>query len=241
MHYWRKKYGLAVILGATVVAVTLFGMEAIKAARTRRAIDAVRRLGGSAYRSNVCFDDGIPHGALKPMNPPGWPTRCAQALGVDWFFDVVHVDFRGNYKGNPVPDADLAILAEFPHLLDLDLCDTGIGDEGLKYVAKLTDLRRLDLRRTHVTDAGLARLAGLKGLEFLNLDGTSVKGWGVDRLRRTVPGVNAGPMFESGMAARRKLEEDVDELIKSRHSTDAVMKAAASPSSVGHDGQNKQQ
>ena len=222
MRYWRKEYSLTAILGATVVVLILFGIEATKVARTRRAIDVVRRLGGSACRSDVCFDDGIPHGALIPVNPPGWPTRCAQALGADWFFDVVHVDFRGNYTGNPVADADLAILAEFPNLLDLDLGGTGISDEGLKHLAGLRKLRNLDLRGTRVTDAGLVHLAELKDLKFVNLDGTSVKGWGVDHLKRAVPGVDAGPMFESDMADWRKLSEEVDKFIESRQSADTV-------------------
>ena len=75
----------------------------------------------------------------------------------------------------------------------------------------LRKLRNLDLRGTRVTDAGLVHLAELKDLKFVNLHGTSVKGWGVDRLKRAVPGVDAGPMFESDMVDWRKLSEEVDQ------------------------------
>jgi hypothetical protein len=217
MPCWRKKHGLGVIFGAVVVGLVLLGIEVTRAARTRRAIDAVQRLGGTACRSDVCFDDGIPHGALTPVNPPGWPTRYAKALGVDWFFHVVHVDFRGNYTGNPIADADLAILAEFPELLDLDLFGTGIGDEGLTHVAKLGKLRRLDLRRTRVTDAGLRRLAELKGLAFVNLDNSRVTASGIEGLKQAIPGVTTSPIVGGQMADWDQLSDEVRKFMRDRH------------------------
>jgi hypothetical protein len=237
MPYWLKKFGLGVIFAAVVVALVILGMEAIKAARTRRAIDTVRQLGGAAYRSDVCFDNGFPHGVLMPMNPPGWPTRCAQALGVDWFFDVVHVAFRGDYTGNPVADADLAVLGELPDLLNLDLCHTGIGDEGLTHIAKLKKLRHLDLRRTRVTDAGLARLAELKSLEFVDLDNTRVTRRGIEGLKQAIPGLKTSPIVGGDMADWDKLRDELDKFMRERHPTDATrapLKAGTSPSSVGH-------
>lgn len=218
MRYWRNKYGISAALCAAVIILILLSIEEKKAVRTSRAIDTVQRLGGSVCRSDVCFEDGIPHGAFFPINPPGWPTRCAQALGADWLFDVVHVDFKDNKTGTPIADGDLAILAEFPNLLDLDLGGTEIGDEGLKHLARLRKLRNLDLRGTRVTDSGLVHLAELNDVKFINLDSTIVQGWGVDRLKRTVPGVNAGPIFESDLVDWRKLSDELDEFIKRRQS-----------------------
>lgn len=136
---------------------------------------------------------------------------------MNWFFDVVHVDFRGNYTGNPVPDAELAILAEFPDLLDLDLCDTGIGDVGLTYVAKLRKLRRLDLRRTRVTDTGLARLTELKGLAFVDLDNTRVTTRGIESLKQAIPGVKTSPIVGGQMADWDELSDAVDKFMRGRH------------------------
>jgi hypothetical protein len=211
MRSWRRKYGLAVVVAVIVVALLLFGMEARKALRTRKAVDAVVRLGGSAYRSDVCFEDGM----LRP-GPPGWLTRCAQLLGADCFRDVVHVSFKG--MGRSVADGDLAILVEFPNLLDLDLCDAAIGDGGLKHLVGLTKLCNLDLRRTRVTDAGLAHLAQLENLKFLDVDGTHVTRSGIERLKRAIPDVKTIPMFCKQMADWYDLEEEMEKFLKDRRS-----------------------
>ncbi|MGM0489677.1 MAG: hypothetical protein ACQESR_23330 [Planctomycetota bacterium] len=213
MRCFRTKYCVGAILVFAVVGLVLLGVKGAEVARTERAIDAVERLGGVAYRSDMCFENGIPHGAFMPLRPPGWRTRCARAIGAEWFFDVVYVDFRG-YRGDKVvTNGDLAILHEFSSLLSLDLADTEISDQGLKHVAGLTELRSLDLRRTSVTDAGLVHLAGLKRLEILHLHDTCVRGWGVDRLHQDIPGVMVGPMYESDW---RKLSHNIDEFMKTK-------------------------
>lgn len=216
------KYCVGVLLGTAVLGLILFGVNAAKIAETQRAIDAVQHLGGVVYHSDLCYRDGRLYGPLIPLDAPGWRTRCARAIGPEWFFDVVHVDFMGYRKDSVVTDRDLAILREFPNLLYLNLAGTEITDEGLKHVAGLTKLRILNLWGTAVTDAGLGHLAGLKRLKIVDIDDTYVTGQGVDRLKRAIPGVTAGAMYETDMERWRKLSDDIDNFMKSRRSQDSA-------------------
>lgn len=60
------------------------------------------------------------------------------------------------------------------NLAHLELDNTQITDEALKYVGDLPRLTRLNLSNTKVSDAGIKHLAGLENLTYLNLYGTEV-------------------------------------------------------------------
>ena len=60
-------------------------------------------------------------------------------------------------------------LAEFKHLISLDLRATDIDDEGLANLAQLTKLTVLDLSRTLVKGEGLRHLQGMKSLRSLRI------------------------------------------------------------------------
>ncbi len=145
------------------------------------------------------------------------PNEVRTALGATWLFDVVHVDFRGTPECNPVKDSDLAILTQFPRLLDLDLCGTGVGDPGLANLARLKSLRGLNLCGTHVTDAGLVYLSELGNLEIVVFNGTQVTRRGIARLKRALPGLKTSPLV-GGPATSwddwDELYDEVDEFIK---------------------------
>jgi hypothetical protein len=220
MRHWPRNHYVTGVFGVVVAVLILLGMETASVLKTQRAVDAVRHLGGAACRSDECFDDGIPYGCLMPVNSPGWSTRCARAIGAESLFDVAHVDFRGDYKGSAVGDADLAVLAAFPDLLDLDLCDMGISDGGLKHVGQLTKLRNLDLRRTLVTDTGLGHLVNLKNLKNLNVDGTLVTRRGIERLKGSIPSLNTIPTVDKESADWDDLREEVDKFTKNRLGSD---------------------
>ena len=80
-------------------------------------------------------------------------------------------------------DADLAILAALPELLELDLRFTKVTDDGVGQVARLKNLRFLNLFRTVVSDRGLQQLSSLTELDTLLIGGTKITSGGLAALR----------------------------------------------------------
>jgi mono/diheme cytochrome c family protein len=87
------------------------------------------------------------------------------------------------FEGRVLTDADLGVLKEIPHIIELDLKNAGIGDAGVAHLASLSTLERLHLEKTKVTDAGLKHLSGLSSLVYLNLYGTEVSNSGLESLK----------------------------------------------------------
>ena len=77
----------------------------------------------------------------------------------------------------------VALLADIPSLVDLNLAKINLKDDDLKAVAKLTNLQRLHLENNPIGDAGLAHIKGLVNLEYLNLYNTQVGDSSVDHLK----------------------------------------------------------
>lgn len=88
------------------------------------------------------------------------------------------VDFGGKSIGN----RDLQVLAGFPALEVLNLADTLIDDEGLRFIPVCTELKELNLSGTKITDVGLAQLLRFKKLKTLDLNQTSVTDDGIQQL-----------------------------------------------------------
>lgn len=76
----------------------------------------------------------------------------------------------------------LAGIAGLTGLEELDLSNTGVGDEGVSHLGGLTGLKTLDLRGAGVTDAGLKHLAGMTALRKLNLMRNPIQGPGLHHL-----------------------------------------------------------
>jgi hypothetical protein len=77
----------------------------------------------------------------------------------------------------------VALLADIPSLVDLNLAKINLKDDDLKHVGKLTNLQRLHLENNPIGDAGLAQIKGLVNLEYLNLYNTQVGDGSVDHLK----------------------------------------------------------
>jgi serine/threonine protein kinase/Leucine-rich repeat (LRR) protein len=86
--------------------------------------------------------------------------------------------------GTGVRDADLAVLAAVPGLLELSLADTQITDEGLTHVSGLKRLQSLNLSKTQISSSGLAHLQRLLELTELNLERTAVHEGVLQHLKR---------------------------------------------------------
>ncbi len=124
----------------------------------------------------------------------------------------LEVDFH--LQSSDVTDQSLVSLEGLKNIYSLNLGKTKITDAGLVHIEGLTSLNRLYLQETKITDKGLVHLKGLHDLVYLNLYGTAVTDqglanlaglskltnlyvWqtkvteaGIDKLKKSLPGVN---------------------------------------------------
>jgi len=89
-----------------------------------------------------------------------------------------------NLSQTAVGDAESAVLSDLARLHTLDLAGTLITDAGMDSLAKLP-LESLNLSRTHVTSRGLASLSGQTTLTFADLSGTAVEYEAADKFCRS--------------------------------------------------------
>ena len=124
----------------------------------------------------------------------------------------LEVDFH--LQSSDVTDQSLVSLEGLKNIYSLNLGRTKITDTGLVHLEGLTSLNRLYLQETKITDKGLVHLKGLRELVYLNLYGTAVTDqglanlaglsnlknlylWqtkvtdsGINKLKKSIPGVN---------------------------------------------------
>ncbi len=79
-------------------------------------------------------------------------------------------------SGEPITDADLALLAEARYLRDCELYDCGLQDPDLHFLASVTALERLALGKNPITDDGAGWAARLPHLRSLDVSHTNVQG-----------------------------------------------------------------
>jgi len=192
----RLHFSLRELLLLVVLVASLCGLFISRGQRQRRAVDAVRDLGGNVEHAIVHAD-----GRLTPVPTiaRGWRRwvfgeRSARVASVDLSRTGVTdddlqcmvplVDMRELRLGQTqINGSGLNILKSMPWLETLDLANTGVTDASLDALRKLTRLKILDLRTTPVTDASLVFLGGLKQLRVLHLDNTHVGDAGLVHLR----------------------------------------------------------
>jgi hypothetical protein len=85
-------------------------------------------------------------------------------------------------SSSPVGDEQIALAANVPEVIWLNIAGTKITNDGLKAVGGMKQLRRLHLEKTQIDDVGLEHLLGLTELEYLNLYGTKVTDAGISKL-----------------------------------------------------------
>ncbi|MDP0490817.1 MAG: c-type cytochrome domain-containing protein [Verrucomicrobiota bacterium JB023] len=100
--------------------------------------------------------------------------------------DSEELVFNAAGIGQDFTDAQLAELEPVAEaLVELNLMETAVSDEGMKTVAKMTNLRRLMLNETEIGDQGVKNFASLPNLESLTLFGAPVGDEGVRSLAET--------------------------------------------------------
>ncbi|MBT6483106.1 MAG: hypothetical protein HOK71_00365 [Planctomycetaceae bacterium] len=70
----------------------------------------------------------------------------------------------------------------FERVVQVNLHDTSITDDGLRNLSSLTNFRWLVLDRTRISDDGLEHLSGLTNLQGLYLNDTDITGDGLKHL-----------------------------------------------------------
>ena len=81
------------------------------------------------------------------------------------------MQFNGRRMSN---DVLAQLTTRMPQLVELDLNQSQVTDEGLRHLANLPKLGDLQLQRTHIGDDGMARLVRVKQLQSIDLERTRV-------------------------------------------------------------------
>ncbi len=152
-----------------IVVVTAFcvwlGITSSRANRQRRAVEIIKKAGGTAYYDFDADDDGVLR--TPPLSPSG-PDWLRRSIGIDYFSTVVRVGLDD--RKNPNDDA-FAALADLPQLRNLFLGGSAVSDAVMSRLKGLNQLHALIVVHSTVTDAGWKAFERLTQLKSLRIDG----------------------------------------------------------------------
>lgn len=83
-----------------------------------------------------------------------------------------------------VTGKSFGILAKLPKLVELNISDTTVGDQGMQGVGKIKNLYKLNANATNISDSGLEPLTALQNLREVELDDTAITDEGVMTLSK---------------------------------------------------------
>jgi internalin A len=138
-----------------------------------RAVEAVKKLGGSIVRNTKAPGNPVTSVFLTKTKVTDAGLKELAALKRLLYL---------NLEKTSVTDAGLKQLTPLKELRTLYLAETKVTDAGLKELTAFTKLQNLGLGGTRVTDAGVKQLAAVQGLKELSLRGTPVTGVGLKPL-----------------------------------------------------------
>ena len=156
-----------------------------QAERQRKAVEAIRKAGGSVLYDYEC--DGLNKVMARAEPPsPAWLREpfadVASVVACGTQITDVELEYVKQMKnvewldlsGSRVTDAGLKNTKGLRKLRGLMLDDTQVTDVGLEYIRGLTRLEYLYFNNLQVTDMGLRYVKGLTSLKHLGLSGTQV-------------------------------------------------------------------
>jgi hypothetical protein len=188
---WAQ-FSLATMLVVVTVLCVGLRLIVVPAERQRRAVAAIKALGGSVYyvepnqqqsdqqaSDEEASDEEASDDEASDDEASDEESILRRWLPRDYFDEVRLVDLRGSH----FKDADLTQLQRLPGLQGLYLdAQPPFTDAGMAQLQRLPWLQELSLYNTQVTDAGLAHLQGLTGLQVLILNATQVTDAGLAHL-----------------------------------------------------------
>lgn len=160
------KYSLRSLLIATSLIALWISIKAHKAERVRRAMKDISQSEGIIINEHEWDGKKYDPNAAHPI-----PEVIRETLGDEWVVSPLALVLHSR----KIKDEDLRSLLQFESLEALDLCDTNISDEALKYVVQLPNLETLKISyNPRITDRGLAIILEAPSLEYLAMLKTSV-------------------------------------------------------------------
>ena len=161
------------IVSASYAAATVFGAYHFE---LRKEVE-LRKLGADVTMF-YCGPDWVPDGLRARISV---------------FDRIAMVRFQSSPK---VDNNALVSVVGLEHLYYLDLHDTRIGDDGLRFLSSLQGLQQLNLSQTNITDSGLEQLKDLRKLEIIFVESTNVTQRGRKALRKAIEGCYVSPTDE---------------------------------------------
>lgn len=152
----RPRLSLRAALLLVLVVGLPLGWKARRASIQRRAVVAVRAVGGKVSYLDELDARGFP----RRPHRPGGPAWLRRWVGDEFFQEVGYVNFDTRAPGGRVDDDSIGVLGAFEHLQGLTIWGQGTNDE--------------TPARVRLTAAGLGRLIGLRRLRILHLLGVPV-------------------------------------------------------------------
>lgn len=169
--HWRRlfQFRMRTLLLLMAILPPLLGWWSYKARQQREAVAVIQGALGSISYDFITIES----------SPPRYlPTWLVEALGVDYFANVVFVRF----SEEEVADDCLVQLQRLPTLRRLDVIKSKFTGKGLEHLKRLTGLKMLVLRGSKVNDADLKNLVSMKGLAFLELTNTQITDAGLEHV-----------------------------------------------------------
>ena len=107
--------------------------------------------------------------------------------GLDFIRDTKTLQQVSFDRCGAIGDEVLEMIAQNPHLDELDLTATGITDAGLQHLQGHAKLQTLWVGHTNLTDASIRILSSLPSLARIECSGTGISAAGLSKLRQAKP------------------------------------------------------
>jgi hypothetical protein len=175
------KFSLGGLLLAITLLCLLFGWQADRVARQRRAVEMVERLGGYVAYEHQWYESP-PFSHYNPRIEPRGPRWLRGLVGEDWFRTVALVSFERGIGADrttasvpkPVTIAEWKLLSHLRGLKTLRVTHQPSTDHEVRHLARMTQLEELTLDGAEISDEGLRQLGRLISLRELTIGNDSV-------------------------------------------------------------------
>jgi len=196
------QYRLVTLFSLVTLASLPLAVCAHREHQYRVRLAAVRLLQNNGYSVGVPVDDSHPtyndllnadvilqRDEVVSYVCPSSTISADELKAIMCFPTIRALDFR-DYEADPAKrgsiDPSMTELSKLPSVEWLDLQNSSISDDGVRYLGRMRSLRILDLEQTRITGATFKYLSGLVNLEELDLRDTDVGDDGAGHLEPMV-------------------------------------------------------